>query len=290
MQKLTNMEAQRVINCLEDLLSRLNHLANIPVGNPDPELLEALEEEGALETRAAVVAQWALEERYLMARAQSASAAVQSRHQHQHTVPQPVNPELVAALHQAVRTTCREVRRHRGSAALLDQAYVVDYGPAEIPTAVSNDLAALHRCLIGLTGVAFRRLATTVEEEAAAKARATYCTVSTFVPLFALFSPNVALCNDLVFKHFFVVCYYIFNSFLCVPCCQTSTHEVAERERSAEDERNALSATLAVQRQDREKEAQSVATLEAKLRSELATITGYPCCDDAFHRPTWSSL
>ena len=41
-QKLTNMEAQRVINCMEDSLGRLALMAHVPVGNPDPEILSAL--------------------------------------------------------------------------------------------------------------------------------------------------------------------------------------------------------------------------------------------------------
>jgi len=47
-----------------------------------------------------------------------------------------------------------------------------------------------------------------------------------------------------------------------------------ERERGAEDERNALSATLAVQREERAKEAAAVGELEAKLRAELAAVVG----------------
>jgi multidrug efflux pump subunit AcrA (membrane-fusion protein) len=55
---------------------------------------------------------------------------------------------------------------------------------------------------------------------------------------------------------------------------KTRTHELSERARAAEDERNALAATLAQQRSERDVEAAAMSRVEAKLRAELATVQG----------------
>ncbi len=164
MQKLTNMEAQRVINCLEDSLHRLSLLANVPAGNPDPEILEALTADGAHQLRLSLQAEWEIEEQYLMARAASASAAAHSRHQHLNSAPAPVNPEIVANLHHAVRAVCRQLRRDSAAIARLTGRTA---DPQSTPRAGS--FLELHNCLMGLTAVTFRKLATTVEEEASSK-------------------------------------------------------------------------------------------------------------------------
>jgi len=54
---------------------------------------------------------------------------------------------------------------------------------------------------------------------------------------------------------------------------KTRMHELSERERSAEEERNALEETLDVQRSDREQEISTLDHLITKLRSELHDIT-----------------
>ena len=82
-QKLTNMEAQRVINCMDDSLQRLRFLADVPAGNPDPDILAALSEDGKPQLRAALAAQWQAEENYLMARA-ALERQGHGRHHHHH--------------------------------------------------------------------------------------------------------------------------------------------------------------------------------------------------------------
>ncbi len=59
---------------------------------------------------------------------------------------------------------------------------------------------------------------------------------------------------------------------------QAMAHELGERERGAEDERNSLQAALDAQRAERSKEASAVAALELKLRTELADVTGLSTC------------
>jgi hypothetical protein len=98
-----------------------------------------------------------------------------------------------------------------------------DIQPSDHERDVGGEFQIFHDSLADIRGVTFKKLATTVEEEATSK---------------------------------------------------TLMHELAERERGAEDERDALSATLAVQRGERAKEAGALGDLEAKLRAELAMITG----------------
>eukprot|EP00615_Pteridomonas_danica_P003147 CAMPEP_0114343138 /NCGR_PEP_ID=MMETSP0101-20121206/10359_1 /TAXON_ID=38822 ORGANISM="Pteridomonas danica, Strain PT" /NCGR_SAMPLE_ID=MMETSP0101 /ASSEMBLY_ACC=CAM_ASM_000211 /LENGTH=275 /DNA_ID=CAMNT_0001477665 /DNA_START=380 /DNA_END=1207 /DNA_ORIENTATION=+ len=49
-------------------------------------------------------------------------------------------------------------------------------------------------------------------------------------------------------------------------------HELVERERGAEDERNALAATLTLQREERRKDSEAIGELFSKLSLELKTI------------------
>jgi len=223
MQKLTNMEAQRVINCVEDALSRINTLSYVSVGNPDPQLLAALELEcGAVKD--ALATEWAKEDEYLVARARAAAQANHGRrhgHNHGHHQVPAVSGEIVGALHEAVRTVCRQLRRDPLAMEKVAGASQ-DMNPAEHDHNVGGEFQLFHDSLADLRGITFKKLATTVEEEATSK---------------------------------------------------TLMHELVERERGAEDERNALSATLAVQREERAKEAGALGDLEAKLRAELAMIT-----------------
>lgn len=62
MHKLTNMEAQRVINCLEDALDRLSLLSYVPSGNPSQELLSSFVAEGVGNIKATLESEWQLEE------------------------------------------------------------------------------------------------------------------------------------------------------------------------------------------------------------------------------------
>ncbi len=107
LEKLTSMEAQRVINVLEDVLERLDILAHVTAGNPNPDLLDALVQDGLPTVASALGEQWRLEEAYLVERAKNASAAMGRFHrrnkQDPEAEPPPVNPELCAALRQAVR-------------------------------------------------------------------------------------------------------------------------------------------------------------------------------------------
>jgi hypothetical protein len=224
MMKLTNNEAQRVINCLDDVLARLKVVAYVPAGNPDPNMVAALEYDGGAEaTVAALQAQWQAEENYLLARAQLASLASHGRrhhHHHGHHAAPQVNPEVVSAVHTSVRALCRELRRNP---VALERVTGSGSHELRVPesAAGSSEFAALTQALADLAKVSFQKLATTVEEEATSKAL---------------------------------------------------MHELVERERGAEDERNALSATLALQRAERAKEAEALNELEEKLRTELAVV------------------
>jgi len=226
MMKLTNNEAQRVINCLDDVLARLKVVSYVPAGNPDLDMVVALENDGGAEaTVAALQQQWQAEENYLLARAQLASLASHGRHHHHHhghghhAAPQ-VNPEVVSAVHTSVRALCRELRRNPVACERVTGSGSHELRAPESAFG-SPEFAALTQALADLTKVAFQKLATTVEEEATSKAL---------------------------------------------------MHELVERERGAEDERNALSATLALQRAERAKEAEAVDELEEKLRTELAVV------------------
>jgi hypothetical protein len=221
MMKLTNNEAQRVINCLDDVLARMKLVSYVPSGNPDPDMLAALEDgNGGGAAAEALQAQWKAEENYLLARAQLASLASRRHHHHHgnHAAPQ-VNPEVVSAVHVSVRALCRELRRNPSALEQISSSNSLE--PRVPESAQSPEFATLVQALADLKKVAFQKLATTVEEEATSKAL---------------------------------------------------MHELVERERGAEDERNALSATLAQQREERTKEAEALNELEEKLRAELASV------------------
>jgi len=231
MMKLTNNEAQRVINCLDDVIARMKLVSYVPAGNPDPDMLAVLEDDnGGGATVAALQAQWKAEENYLLARAQLASLASRSRHHHHHghhAAPQ-VNPEVVSAVHVSVRALCRELRRNPSALEQLSSSNSLE--PRVPESAQSPEFATLVQALADLKKVAFQKLATTVEEEATSKAL---------------------------------------------------MHELVERERGAEDERNALSATLAQQREERRKEAEALNELEEKLRAELASVAASTSAEKA---------
>ena len=108
MQKLTNMEAQRVINVLEDALDRIALLAHVPVGNPDTDLLMQLEEDGAHALASALGDQWSSEDQFLKARAKLASQAAKSRHRHSIAPVKQVSSEVVSKVHSSVRPVCRD--------------------------------------------------------------------------------------------------------------------------------------------------------------------------------------
>jgi len=173
MQKLTNMEAQRVINCLEDSLERLHILSKVPSANPDPDLLQAIEEDGNPILRQALEEMWAAEEDYLVARAQSVSQSSHGRHHHhghqQQQQPQ-VSVEITAAVHTVVRTVCRHIRRDPVALDRVTGRSSNELRPQSLEGAGSEFLA-FYRALDDLTRVTFQKLATTVEEEASSKVR-----------------------------------------------------------------------------------------------------------------------
>ena len=202
MNKLTNMEAQRVINCLEDSLDRLSLLSFLPAGNPDAMLLEAFAADNALQLNQHLQAEWQLEEAYVMSAARNAGRTTDGG-----------TNEITEQLQQRVRQVCRQLKKNPAAVETL-------YGQGGAVR--TENFSRFHSFLSDLTLVTYRKLATTVEEEATSKTR---------------------------------------------------MHDLVERERSAEDERNALQQTLQVQRIERERETSSMEQLTTKLKAELHDIT-----------------
>ena len=168
MEKLTNMEAQRIINCMDDALERINLLSAVPAGNPDPELLEELDNGGAVQLKDALHFQWQKEEEYLVARAHASSHHGHGRrhhhHHHENNHPPVVSGEIMSSLHQSVRTTCRQLRR---DPSMLDHLNASTHHGAK--PSMESAFILFHESLQNLTGVTFKKLATTVEEEATSK-------------------------------------------------------------------------------------------------------------------------
>ena len=202
MNKLTNMEAQRVINCLEDSLDRLNLLSYVPAGNPDRRLLEAFAVDNATQLLKQVQAEWQLEEAYVMSAARHGARGTDAQ-----------TNEITEQLQTTIRQVCRSLKKNPAAVETL-------YGQGD--GARTESFSQFHSMLSDLTIVTYRKLATTMEEEATS---------------------------------------------------ETRMHDLIERERSAEDERDALQKTLQVQRIERDQEASSIDSLMTKLKAELHDIT-----------------
>lgn len=202
------MEAQRVINCLEDALDRLSLLSYVPAGNPSQELLHAFVAEGVGNIKTTLESEWQLEEGHqVMVRSRESGpfgkgiGAVASSN------------EMLDQLHHIVRTLCRQLKKSPAAVQILY---------AGGPDGRSAPFLAFLEFLSDLTHVMFRKLSTTVEEEATSK---------------------------------------------------NLLHDLSERERSAEDERDALHQTLQLNRAERDRELSTMDQLITKLRAELHDIT-----------------
>jgi len=159
MQKLTNMEAQRVINCLEDAMERMNILSYLPESHSQSRLLPALEEAGAQQAYEALRTAWQLEEGYrtLVLRPRGMGNVSKAKQ----SASESAKKDLVAQLHQVVRNTCRQLKKNPiAMSALLSAA-----------EDRSDDVLGFIEYFRDLTMVVHRKLSTTVEEESQSKTR-----------------------------------------------------------------------------------------------------------------------
>ncbi|OQR81328.1 hypothetical protein THRCLA_11825 [Thraustotheca clavata] len=130
MNKLTNVESQRVMAVLGDMLDRLNFLTYVPV-KVDYRLLGLLHENGCSGAATSLEQQWQLEQ-------------------------VPTNNDVVQKIKTATRTLCRQLRENP---VLVNTFFSMSNSTKD------EELVILIKCLSELTDLAFNKLGKTVEEE-----------------------------------------------------------------------------------------------------------------------------
>lgn len=140
-----------MINCLEDALDRLFLLTYIP-GTPDDELVERFSGAGAVQLKGLLQNLFQLEEGHAVLMRSRHSNPFQAKPSRSAS-----SDEMLEQLHHVIRNVCRQLKRTQGSDQILRS------GPDER----SEYFVNFHGFLSDLTLVMFRKLSTTVEEEAA---------------------------------------------------------------------------------------------------------------------------
>ncbi|CAM9844625.1 unnamed protein product, partial [Phaeothamnion confervicola] len=162
MHKLTEMEAQRVMAVMEDALDKLEHISFVPAA-PSSDVLDALaDEQGTRPVWTCVQAQWHAEQ----SAAQAGALGPSRWHAMPHSgIDGGADPgrrgDHLDEVGQATRALCRSLRRHpRGAEVLRGLSLKRPRSPRVL---------ALNGYVEELSAMAFRRLSTTVEEEAASR-------------------------------------------------------------------------------------------------------------------------
>ncbi|GMH85741.1 hypothetical protein TrST_g4801 [Triparma strigata] len=152
MHKLTSLEAQRVTSVLDSTLEKLQTLSYIPT-EPDADTVDSvvgsLQESGSNNVKSCIQQLWQLEDNY---RRSKESAFSNSNFGGNES-----GFEIGEQLHNTSRTLCRLLRKHPIAMDLL------------MENSSSRSPALMNVCqyLQDLAAITFRRLSTTVEEEAA---------------------------------------------------------------------------------------------------------------------------
>lgn len=215
------MEAQRVMNCLEDTLERLDMLTRIPCEGPDAALLGSLTRAGATPVRSALESEWQLEEghqalsRRLSSRESARSqSAKPKRTASKISIASEASAEVLGQLHQVIRGVCRQFKKSPTALQIL-------YSTCDAEARSASFVSFLNT-LSELVQLVLRELSATVEEK----------------------MRKAELANDILMK-----------------------------ERAAEDERDALTKMLKMQRAQRKRELTANGDLIKRFRGELDRIT-----------------
>lgn len=154
MHKLTNTEAQRVMSVLEETVDRVSFMALVPT-KADAELLDELAKLGDAQLTAMLEQQWELEENYERICLGQRPGAVTLG---ESSAEEETKQELCAS----TRALCRLLGKN-------DAAIDVLRRQAASTTLPTPTMAEFERNLRELKAITFRKLSTTVEEDAANK-------------------------------------------------------------------------------------------------------------------------
>lgn len=140
MQKLTNVESQRMMAVMGDLLDRLNYLTYVPL-DPHPELLETLRDTRCLNSAELLREHWRWEQLFLQA-----LDAMDSR-----------QDDIGDQVRLTARTLCRDLRENPVAVEIL-------YHHGTMSHDRSEDMQMLVKALSELTDLTHSQLEKTLED------------------------------------------------------------------------------------------------------------------------------